>query len=241
MELPGIEKPNTFGGRAKNTPNNEYVKTLERKVNFLQSQLANFEKRHKALEEVARKTQVGMGGSGFRNAEVRKNKKKRLAADEDGIKDRAARVIQRHWRAHKLKKIENARRLRVKKPIEKSKTPLTEKKPVLKDLRVSAPKKESPIASLQSSKFPSSMRNYSLHPIVESKLESKSKNATVIQSNFRRFLQQKNYNQIKGATVKIQSFARKFICRRLFVSILQAILFIQRSWRRYKLRKLKVE
>lgn len=240
MELPGIEKPNTFGGRSKNTPNNEYVKTLERKVNFLQSQLANFEKRHKVLEEIARKTHASIDGAGLRNGEIKKNKKKRLAAGEEGIKDHAARVIQRHWKAYKVKKIENSRRLRGKKAIEKSISPLTEKKPVRKDFSLLTPKNESPISSLKSSKFPSSMRNYSLHPIVESKLESKSKNATVIQSNFRRFLQQKNFNQIKGATVKIQSIGRKFICRRLFLSILQAILFIQRSWRRYKLRKLKI-
>lgn len=243
VELPGIEKPKTFGGRAKNTPNTEYVKTLERKVNFLQSQLANFEKRHKALEEIARKTHAGYGKEADMKLKDRRRLNKALGNDDADVKEKAARVIQRNWRAFKARKNEKIKKIRNKNAVDKVKNPksvpIPEKKPGIKASSILTPKKRTPYDSLASSKFPSSMRNYALHPIAESKLENKSKNATVIQSNFRRFLQQKNFNQIKAATIKIQSIARRFICRRLFISILQAILFIQRSWRRYKLKKLK--
>lgn len=243
-DLPLIEKPSTFGGRVKskskpkkekpgwtdqfsNLPrqekpdNGEYVKNLEQKVNFLQSQLADFEKRHKALEEVARKTRRLSSDSTF------------YSRSESNQRNRAAIMIQKHWRRFsaqkRFKKLKNRKKNQVPKKVIQSSKPSS---------LPQSPKRQ--VLSNPSSKYPSSMKTYALHPIVESKLESKSQKATLIQSNFRRFLQKKNFEQIKNATVKIQSHLRRFMCRALFKSIVGAIRCIQRAWRQYRRRKAKV-
>ena len=250
-DLPLIEKPSTFGGRVKakqkkekpswtdqfsNFPKpanpanpakqakpetGDYVKTLEQKVNFLQSQFADFEKRHKVLEEVARKTRRLSSDSTF------------YSRSESNQRNRAAIMIQKHWRRFaaqkKYKKLKNRKKnQRPKKIVQSSKPASLPQSP------------RRPALSNPSSKYPSSMKTYSLHPIVESKLESKSQEATLIQSNFRMFLQKKNFEQIKSATVKIQSHLRRFMCRALFKGIVGAVKFIQRAWRQHRKRKAKL-
>jgi tetratricopeptide (TPR) repeat protein len=201
FDFPAIEKPSTFGGRQKpqeKPEKNEYVKNLEHKVNFLQSQLADFEKRHKALEDLTRKKRRFSTESTF------------YTRSESNQRNRAAIIIQKHWRRFSAQKkwkiLKNKKKVPVKKVFSSKKT----------------------------SKFPSSMKKYSLHPIVESKFESKSQKATLIQSNFRRFLQRKNFHQVKNATIKIQSQVRRFICRSIFKNIIQAVKLIQRTWRSHQ-------
>lgn len=70
--------------------------------------------------------------------------------------------------------------------------------------------------------------------ILEAKAEYSDGPVILIQKNVRMFLQRKKFRRIKNAAVKVQSFIRMISVRDLYVNILSAIVFIQRTWRLVK-------
>lgn len=73
-----------------------------------------------------------------------------------------------------------------------------------------------------------------LPPIPESKAEYSDGPIILIQKNIRMFLERKKFLSLKKTSIKLQSFIRMSNVRELFINIRNAIIYIQRSWRKYK-------
>lgn len=230
--FPDIGKPSTFGGRIKNSPaKKDYINTLEKKVTFLQSQLFDFENRYKKLE----KNKVTPSRKRPPSLAVQKKVSKSIKI----IKEQAAIIIQKFWRRYKaqkqLKILKQNKYMRFKgitrvkiskespKPNFLSKLQTLE----IKNLASPTPKYKQPIKPSEA------FRRYSLHPITESKIETKAQKATLIQSHIRRFIQQRKYKRYRAAAIKIQSHIRRYLVNSLFQSIILAVKFIQKQWRSY--------
>ncbi|CAG9319582.1 unnamed protein product [Blepharisma stoltei] len=78
---------------------------------------------------------------------------------------------------------------------------------------------------------------FQLDPIPESRIETKTDRAILIQSHIRRFISQKKYKKMKNAAMKIQKNIRRHQCKSLYQDILSAVLFIQAFWRGHLVRK----
>ncbi|OMJ73047.1 hypothetical protein SteCoe_28376 [Stentor coeruleus] len=234
--FPDIGKPSTFGGRIKNVPTKKnYINTLEKRVTFLQSQLFDFENRYKKLE----KNKVAPSRKKPSNLAVQKKVSKSIKV----IKEKAAVIIQKFWRRYKaqkqLKTLKQTKNMRFK-GITRVKVPKESPKPnfltklqtlEIKNLSTPTPKYKQPIKPSEA------FRRYSLHPITESKIETKAQKATLIQSHIRRFIQQRKYKRIRDAAIKIQSHIRRYLVNSLFQSITLAVKFIQKQWRSYQAQK----
>lgn len=230
QELPMIEKPKTFGGRLKRSPHSEYVSALEEKINFLQSQLVGFEKRYKELEVITETKQKRRFSQNDADLKHQKKSKDWI------IRDKAAICIQKYWKGF-LARNELTRRQEIqkRKRIEKDLKQLESlKKQVLQDRLKENNKKALGSGSERTSE---ALKKYSLPPIAETKFETKSQKAILIQSHVRMYLQRKKFKLLQSAVLKIQSHIKKSNCKTLFSKILLAIKFIQRFWRKYRAHK----
>lgn len=229
--FPEIGKPSTFGGRIKNAPTKKnYINTLEKKVTFLQSQLFDFENRYKKLE----KNKITSSRIKPPNL-VQKKASKSIKV----IKEQAAIIIQKFWRRYKaqkqLKILKQNKYLRFK-GVARVKLPKESPKPnfLTKLQTLEIKNHPSPIPKYKQPIKPSeAFRRYSLHPITESKIETKAQKATLIQSHIRRFIQQRKYKRTRAAAIKIQSHIRRYLVSSLFQNIILAVKFIQKQWRSY--------
>lgn len=86
---------------------------------------------------------------------------------------------------------------------------------------------QDPALNVQMSRIKRSM----LRPIKE---EDKRVPIVIIQSEIRKFLVRKRFLKLKAATIKIQKNIRRVQCNNLYKSIISAVIFIQRFWRKYK-------